>query len=210
MSRIFQTLGASPEELPGLWIAAPLTGLLVQPIIGYWSDRTWSPKWGRRRPYFMIGAILSSAALFIMPHSSALWMAAGLLWVLDASINISMEPFRALVADKLPEDQRNFGFVLQTLIIGIGTWVASNLPWIVTQLGAKNEAPAGEIPDSVFYSFAVGAAVFLITIIIGDSYRKSIISIEILIGCITPGTGCCIYSCSSIRCCSGNCKVRSC
>ena len=166
MSRIFQTLGASPEELPGLWIAAPLTGLLVQPIIGYWSDRTWSPKWGRRRPYFMIGAVLSSAALFIMPHSSALWMAAGLLWVLDASINISMEPFRALVADKLPEDQRNFGFVLQTLIIGIGTWVASNLPWIVTQLGAKNEAPAGEIPDSVFYSFAVGAAVFLITIIV--------------------------------------------
>ena len=166
MSRIFQTLGASPEELPGLWIAAPLTGLLVQPIIGYWSDRTWSPKWGRRRPYFMIGAILSSAALFIMPHSSALWMAAGLLWVLDASINISMEPFRALVADKLPEDQRNFGFVLQTLIIGIGTWVASNLPWIVTQLGAKNEAAAGEIPDSVFYSFAVGAAVFLITIIV--------------------------------------------
>ena len=166
MSRIFQTLGASPEELPGLWIAAPLTGLLVQPIIGYWSDRTWSPKWGRRRPYFMIGAILSSAALFIMPHSSALWMAAGLLWVLDASINISMEPFRALVADKLPEDQRNFGFVLQTLIIGIGTWVASNLPWFVTQLGAKNEAPAGEIPDSVFYSFAVGAAVFLITIIV--------------------------------------------
>ena len=144
MSRIFQTLGASPEELPGLWIAAPLTGLLVQPIIGYWSDRTWSPRWGRRRPYFMIGAILSSAALFIMPHSSALWMAAGLLWVLDASINISMEPFRALVADKLPEDQRNFGFVLQTLIIGIGTWIASNLPWIVTQLGAKNEAPAGE------------------------------------------------------------------
>lgn len=166
MSRIFQTLGASPEELPGLWIAAPLTGLLVQPIIGYWSDRTWSPKWGRRRPYFVIGAILSSAALFIMPHSSALWMAAGLLWVLDASINISMEPFRALVADKLPEEQRNFGFVLQTLIIGIGTWVASNLPWIVTQLGAKNEAPAGEIPDSVFYSFAVGAAVFLITIIV--------------------------------------------
>ena len=166
MSRIFQTLGASPEELPGLWIAAPLTGLLVQPIIGYWSDRTWSPKWGRRRPYFMIGAILSSAALFIMPHSSALWMAAGLLWVLDASINISMEPSRALVADKLPEDQRNFGFVIQTLIIGIGTWIASNLPWIVTQLGVKNEAPAGEIPDSVFYSFAIGAAVFLVTILV--------------------------------------------
>ncbi|MDA1336237.1 MAG: MFS transporter [Bacteroidetes bacterium] len=166
MSRIFQTLGASPEELPGLWIAAPLTGLLVQPIIGYWSDRTWSPKWGRRRPFFLIGAILSSAALFFMPHSSALWMAAGLLWVLDASINISMEPFRALVADKLPEDQRNFGFVIQTLIIGIGTWIASNLPWIVTRLGVKNEAPVGEIPDSVFYSFAIGAAVFLITILV--------------------------------------------
>lgn len=166
MSRIFQTLGASPEELPGLWVAAPLTGLLVQPIVGYWSDRTWSQRWGRRRPYFMVGAILSSAALFIMPHSSALWMAAGLLWVLDASINISMEPFRALVADKLPEAQRNFGFVIQTLIIGIGTWIASNLPWIVTQLGAKNEAPVGEIPDSVFYSFAIGAAVFLIAIIV--------------------------------------------
>ena len=164
MSRIFQTLGASPEELPGLWIAAPLTGLLVQPIIGYYSDRTWSPRWGRRRPYFLIGAILSSAALFIMPYSSALWMAAGLLWILDASINISMEPFRALVADKLPEDQRNFGFVVQTLIIGIGTWIASNLPWLVTQLGAENEAPAGEIPDSVFYSFAIGALVFLATI----------------------------------------------
>ncbi len=164
MSRIFQTLGASPEELPGLWIAAPLTGLLVQPIIGYWSDRTWSPRWGRRRPYFLIGAILSSAALFIMPYSSALWMAAGLLWILDASINISMEPFRALIADKLPEDQRNFGFVVQTLIIGIGTWIASNLPWLMTKLGASNDAPAGEIPDSVFYSFAIGALVFLLTI----------------------------------------------
>ena len=166
MSRIFQTLGASPEELPGLWIAAPLTGLLVQPIIGYWSDRTWSARWGRRRPYFLIGAVLSSAALLFMPHSSALWMAAGLLWVLDASINISMEPFRALVADKLPEEQRNFGFVVQTLIIGIGTWIASNLPWMVTQLGASNEAAAGEIPDSVFYSFSIGAVVFLISILV--------------------------------------------
>lgn len=166
MSRIFQTLGASPEELPGLWIAAPLTGLLVQPIIGYWSDRTWSARWGRRRPYFLIGAVLSSVALLFMPHSSALWMAAGLLWVLDASINISMEPFRALVADKLPEEQRNFGFVVQTLIIGIGTWIASNLPWMVTQLGASNEAAAGEIPDSVFYSFSIGALVFLLSILV--------------------------------------------
>ena len=166
MSRIFQTLGATPDELPGLWIAAPLTGLLVQPIIGYMSDRTWHPRWGRRRPFFLIGAVLSSFALFFMPFSSALWMAAGFLWILDASINISMEPFRALVADKLPEEQRNFGFVIQTLIIGIGTWVASNLPWLVTRLGVSNEAAAGEIPDSVFYSFAIGAAVFLITILI--------------------------------------------
>ena len=166
MSRIFQTLGATPDELPGLWIAAPLTGLLVQPIIGYMSDRTWHPRWGRRRPFFLVGAILSSFALFFMPFSSALWMAAGFLWILDASINISMEPFRALVADKLPEGQRNFGFVIQTLIIGIGTWIASNLPWMVTQLGVSNEAPSGEIPDSVFYSFAIGAVVFLCTILI--------------------------------------------
>jgi len=166
MSRIFQTLGATPDELPGLWIAAPLTGLLVQPIIGYLSDRTWHPRWGRRRPFFLVGAILSSFALFFMPFSSSLWMAAGFLWILDASINISMEPFRALVADKLPEGQRNFGFVIQTLIIGIGTWIASNLPWMVTQLGVSNEAPSGEIPDSVFYSFAIGAVVFLCTILI--------------------------------------------
>ncbi len=166
MSRIFQTLGASPDELPGLWIAAPLTGLLVQPVIGYMSDRTWHPRWGRRRPFFLVGAILSSLALFFMPFSSALWMAAGFLWILDASINVSMEPFRALVADKLPEDQRNYGFVIQTLIIGIGTWIASNLPWLVTRLGASNDAPAGEIPDSVFYSFAIGAVVFLVTILV--------------------------------------------
>jgi maltose/moltooligosaccharide transporter len=164
MSRIFQTLGASPEELPGLWIAAPLTGLVVQPIVGYLSDRTWSFKWGRRRPFFLLGAILSSIALFFMPYSSELWMAAGFLWILDASINISMEPFRALVADKLPEDQRSYGFVVQTLIIGIGTWIASNLPWLVTRLGVRNDAPAGEIPDSVFYSFAIGAAVFMASI----------------------------------------------
>ena len=126
MSRIFQTLGAEPEDIPGLWIAAPLTGLLVQPIIGFLSDRTWSPKFGRRKPYFLIGAILSSLALFFVPYSPALWMAAGFLLVLDASINISMEPFRAFVADQLPEKQRSYGFVMQTLIIGIGTWVASN------------------------------------------------------------------------------------
>jgi maltose/moltooligosaccharide transporter len=166
MSRIFQTLGASKDEIPMLWIAAPLTGLIVQPIIGYLSDHTWHPRWGRRRPFFLIGAILSSIALFFVPYSSELWMAAGFLWVLDASINISMEPFRALVADKLPESQRNYGFVMQTLIIGIGTWVASNLPWFVTQLGVSNEAAAGELPESVYLSFAIGALVFMGSILV--------------------------------------------
>lgn len=166
MSRIFQTLGADKDALPLLWIAAPLTGLLVQPIVGYLSDRTWHPILGRRRPYFLIGAVLSSIALLAMPHSPVLWMAVGLLWVLDASINISMEPFRALVADKLPEQQRSYGFVLQTLIIGIGTWVASNLPWLVNQLGVSNVAAPGVVPDSVKIAFAIGAFVFLTSILI--------------------------------------------
>jgi maltose/moltooligosaccharide transporter len=165
MSRIFQTLGAGKEEIPLLWIAAPLTGLLVQPIIGYMSDRTWSVKWGRRRPYFLVGAILSSLALFFVPHSPALWIAAGFLWVLDASINISMEPFRALVADKLPQSQRSYGFVVQTLIIGIGTWIASNLPWMVSQFGVSNEAASGVVPMSVKVAFAIGAFVFLVSIL---------------------------------------------
>jgi maltose/moltooligosaccharide transporter len=165
MSRIFQTLGAGKEEIPLLWIAAPLTGLLVQPIIGYMSDRTWSVKWGRRRPYFLVGAILSSLALFFVPHSPALWIAAGFLWVLDASINISMEPFRALVADKLPQSQRSYGFVVQTLIIGIGTWIASNLPWMVSQFGVSNEAASGVVPMSVKVAFAIGAFVFLASIL---------------------------------------------
>ena len=161
MSRIFQTLGATPEEIPGLWIAAPLTGLIVQPIIGFLSDRTWSVRFGRRKPYFLIGAILSSLALFFVPYSPTLWIAAGFLWMLDASINISMEPFRALVADKLPESQRSYGFILQTLIIGIGTWVASNLPWMVTKLGFSEDAAAKGIPMNVKVAFAIGAVVFL-------------------------------------------------
>jgi maltose/moltooligosaccharide transporter len=161
MSRIFQTLGAAPEEIPGLWIAAPLTGLIVQPIIGFLSDRTWSLRFGRRKPYFLIGAILSSIALFFVPYSPTLWIAAGFLWMLDASINISMEPFRALVADKLPESQRSYGFILQTLIIGIGTWVASNLPWMVSQLGFNDNAAAKGIPMNVKVAFAIGAVVFL-------------------------------------------------
>jgi maltose/moltooligosaccharide transporter len=165
MSRIFQTLGAEIEDIPILWVAAPLTGLLVQPIIGYMSDRTWSPRWGRRRPYFLIGAILSSCALLIMPHSPTLWIAAGFLWILDASINISMEPFRALVADKLPNSQRSYGFVVQTLIIGIGTWIASSLPWMVSQLGVSDSADSGVIPMSVKVAFAIGAVIFLLTIL---------------------------------------------
>lgn len=165
MSNIFQTLGASKEELPLLWIAAPLTGLLVQPIVGYFSDRTWSPRWGRRRPFFLIGAILSTIALFFVPHSPALWIAAGFLWILDASINISMEPFRALVADKLPASQRSYGFVVQTLIIGIGTWVASNLPSFVSTLGFSDSAEPGVVPMSVKVAFTIGAAVFLLSIL---------------------------------------------
>jgi maltose/moltooligosaccharide transporter len=165
MSSIFQNLGASKDELPGLWIAAPLTGLLVQPIIGYLSDRTWSPRWGRRRPYFLVGAVLSTLALFFVPNSPTLWVAAGCLWVLDASINISMEPFRALVADKLPDEQRSYGFVAQTLVIGIGTWVASNLPWLVSTLGVSTTAPEGEIAPSVHWAFAIGAVVFMASIL---------------------------------------------
>lgn len=174
MSRIFQTLGADKDAIPALWIAAPLTGLLVQPIIGYLSDRTWHPKFGRRKPFFFFGAVFSTIALFFAPYSSALWMAAGSLWILDASINISMEPFRALVADKLPESQRSYGFVVQTLIIGIGTWVASNLPWLMTQLGVPNTAAEGVVPDSVKYAFAIGALVLfssiLYTIMTTDEY----------------------------------------
>lgn len=165
MSRIFQTLGAEKEAIPLLWIAAPLTGLIVQPIIGYLSDRTWSVRWGRRRPYFLIGAVLSSLALFFVPYSPTLWIAAGFLWILDASINISMEPFRALVADKLPDSQRSYGFVVQTLIIGIGTWVASNLPWMISKLGVSDAAPSGVVPMSVKIAFAIGAFVFLLSIL---------------------------------------------
>ncbi len=165
MSRIFQSLGAAKDDIPLLWIAAPLTGLLVQPIIGYLSDRTWHPKLGRRRPYFLIGAILSSITLIFVPHSPLLWVAAGCLWVLDASINISMEPFRALVADKLPEEQRSNGFVIQTLIIGIGTWVASNLPAFVKSMGFAGESTGTGVAPEVKVAFAVGGFVFLLSIL---------------------------------------------
>ncbi|HEX3878648.1 MAG TPA: MFS transporter [Bryobacteraceae bacterium] len=161
MSAIYEYLGANADQIPILWLAAPLTGLLVQPLIGYFSDRTWT-RLGRRRPYFLAGAILSSAALLIMPHASALWMAAGLLWMLDASINISMEPFRAFVADLLPEEQRTEGFAMQSLFIGLGAVIASALPWLLARanVGASTAAQGG-IPETVRVSFTLGAAVFL-------------------------------------------------
>ena len=166
VSRIFQTLGAELDNIAILWIAAPVTGLLVQPIIGYLSDRTWHPYWGRRRPYFFIGAILASISLFLMPNSSVLFMAAILLWVLDASINISMEPFRAFVGDKLPAGQRTTGFAMQTFFIGLGAVIASLLPYIFTNFfDISNTAPEGVIPDSVKYSFYIGGVVFLAAVL---------------------------------------------
>ena len=166
VSRIFQTLGAEIDKIGFLWIAAPVTGLLVQPIIGYLSDRTWHPTWGRRRPYFFIGAVFSSIALFLMPQSSVLWMAATLLWVLDASINIAMEPFRAFVGDKLPSSQRTTGFATQTFFIGLGAVIASLLPYVFTNyFNISNTAPPGIISDSVKYSFYIGAVVFLISVL---------------------------------------------
>lgn len=161
VSRIFETLGANVDQIPILWLAAPVTGLIVQPIIGHMSDRTWG-RLGRRKPYFLIGAILASLALLVMPNSPVLWVAAGMLWILDASINISMEPFRALVADMLPSEQRTIGFAVQSFFIGLGAVVASALPYIFTNwLGISNTAPEGEIPRSVMYSFYVGGAAFI-------------------------------------------------
>jgi maltose/moltooligosaccharide transporter len=163
MSAVYEKLGASADRVPFLWLAAPLTGLLVQPIVGALSDRTWGPL-GRRRPYFLTGAILASTALFIMPLSSALWMAAMLLWILDASINISMEPFRAFVADKLDVSQRTDGFVMQSFFIGIGASMANALPLIFSKFGVTGNTGSG-IPLSVKYSFQVGAAVFLLAVL---------------------------------------------
>ncbi len=161
VSRIFETLGASKDELPILWLAAPVTGLLVQPIIGYYSDRTWHAKWGRRRPFFAIGAILATMALFGMPNSTVLWMAVIMLWLMDASINISMEPFRAFVGDMLPNEQRTSGFAMQSFFIGLGAIIASALPYIMTNwLGISNISDEGGIPDSVKWSFYIGGIAY--------------------------------------------------
>lgn len=166
MSPIYKYLGASDEQIPLLWLAAPLTGFIVQPIIGAMSDRTWGPL-GRRRPYFLVGAILSSLALVAMPNCSALWMAAGLLWILDASINVSMEPFRAFVADKLPEEQHGTGFAMQSFFIGVGAVVAGMLPYILRSwFGVSNDTSADNaIPPNVKISFYVGAAAFFCAVL---------------------------------------------
>ena len=159
MSPIYKYLGADESTLPYLWLAGPMTGLLVQPIIGAMSDRTWT-RLGRRRPYFLTGAILASICLILMPNSSAVWMAAGLLWIMDASINITMEPFRAFVGDNLPEEQRTLGFVMQSFFIGIGQTLANALPFILTALGVVGVMKSG-IPHSTLIAFIVGAACFL-------------------------------------------------
>mgnify|MGYP001825710059 CR=1 FL=1 len=166
MSSIYSFLGAKEDELSLLWIAAPLTGLIIQPIVGYMSDRTWTGL-GRRRPYFLIGAILASVALVAMPHSSALWMAVGLLWILDASINITMEPFRAFVADKLPAEQRATGFSVQSLFIGLGAVIASAMPWMLTNwFGVESGTTEdGAIPRAVMISFHMGAAALFIAVV---------------------------------------------
>jgi maltose/moltooligosaccharide transporter len=163
MSAVYERLGARPDEVPLLWLAAPVTGLVVQPIVGALSDRTWGPL-GRRRPYFLTGAILASIALFFMPTSSTLWMAAALLWILDASINISMEPFRAFVADKLDASQRTAGFVMQSFFIGVGASLANALPLVFSWLGVSGSTASG-VPLSVKYAFQVGAIVFLAAVL---------------------------------------------
>jgi maltose/moltooligosaccharide transporter len=163
MSAIYTKLGANPDDVPILWLAGPVTGLIVQPIIGSLSDRTWN--WlGRRRPYFLVGALCASITLFFMPDSPALWVAASLLWILDASINVSMEPFRAFVGDKLPDEQRTTGFIMQSFFIGVGAALANALPLVFSKLGVSGEAPNG-VPLTVQYSFKIGAVVFFLSVL---------------------------------------------
>ena len=164
-SRIFATLGTQIDGLALAWLAAPVTGLLVQPVIGYLSDNTWHPTWGRRRPFFFAGAVLAATALFLMPNSVAVWMAVAVLWLMDASINVSMEPFRAFVGDKLDTSQQTAGFAMQTFLIGCGAVIASLLPILFTDyLGVSNVPVNGAVPDSVRYSFYVGAAAFILAV----------------------------------------------
>ncbi|ACB74303.1 MFS transporter [Opitutus terrae] len=165
VSRIFETLGASVPDIPILWIAGPVTGLVVQPIVGYMSDKTWN-RLGRRKPYFLVGAILASLALLVMPNSPALWFAAGMLWIMDASINITMEPMRAFVGDMLPDEQRTTGFAVQTFFIGASSVIGSLMPWLLTNVfHVANTAPEGVVPDSVKWSFALGGIVYFLTVL---------------------------------------------
>jgi len=166
MSAIYEFLGASPEQIPGLWLAAPMTGLLVQPIVGYFSDRTWHPKLGRRRPFFLVGAILSSCLLFVMPNAGSVWIAAGVLWILDSSINVTMEPFRAFVADNLDEKQRSRGFAMQSMFIGLASFIAGYLPQVlVNWFHVSREKTNGSIPQNILLSFYIGGIVFLVSVL---------------------------------------------
>ncbi len=165
MSRIFQSLGSSLDDLPALWIAAPLTGLLVQPIVGHLSDRTWLGRLGRRRPYFLVGSVFAALSLFLMPLADVLLFAAILLWTLDASLNISMEPFRAFVGDMLHKEQHTAGYAVQTAFIGLGAVIGSIFPWAAEQLGVSNQAPGGGIPDTVRYAFWFGGAALFLAVL---------------------------------------------
>jgi maltose/moltooligosaccharide transporter len=168
MSAIYKYLGADEASLPMLWLAGPVTGLIIQPIIGAMSDNTWSPKFGRRKPYFLIGAVVSSIALIAMPFSSALWMAAGLLWILDAANNIAMEPYRAFVADKLPKDQHAIGFLMQSFFAGLGITLANFTPAILVMLGILSISDKADngIPIYTYYAFFIGAVAAIVSVLL--------------------------------------------
>ena len=168
MSAIYKYLGAEEAELPLLWLAGPVTGLVVQPIIGAISDGTWSPKFGRRKPFFLIGALIASISLVFMPYSSSIWMAAGLLWILDAANNIALEPYRAFISDKLPEKQYSFGFLVQSFFTGLGTTLANFTPAILVSFGvlALSDKMDNGIPVSTYWAFGIGAVASILTILI--------------------------------------------
>ena len=175
MSPIYRYLGAD-ENNAILWLAGPITGLIIQPIIGAWSDHTWSKNWGRRKPFFLFGAIIASIALFLMPQSSALWMAVSLLWILDAANNITMEPYRAFVADKLPTKQHSLGFITQSFFTGLGSTLANFTPAILITLGLVgiNEIEANGIPKTVYWAFSIGAVVTIASILFSMFTTKEI------------------------------------
>lgn len=167
MSAIYSYLGADPENLAILWLAGPVTGLIVQPIIGAVSDGTWSPRFGRRKPFFLVGAIICSLALLAMPYSQTIWMAAGLLWILDAANNIAMEPYRAFITDMLPEKQHSLGFLMQSFFTGLGTTLANFAPAIIVSLGllSMTDKMANGIPTFTYWAFGIGAFASIATIL---------------------------------------------